>query len=60
MVVFFIDAQHGLFVSTTQTVFTRTLVDVVAPMLSGRNSFSRQTITAVIHRYSRTLIRPSS
>jgi len=26
-------AQHGLFASTTQTVFTRTLVDVVSQMV---------------------------
>ena len=84
-VVFFDVAQHWLFASTTQTVFTRTLVDVVAQMVFfvhsslssaasvlcflsevtkalpvGRNSLSRQTITAVIHSYSRTLIVPAS
>jgi len=84
-VVLFDGAQHGLFASTTQTVFTRTLVDVVSEMVfaghstlssassvlcfllevtkalpAGRNSLSRQTITAVIHRYSRTLIVPAS
>ena len=84
-VVFFDGAQHGLFASTTQTVFTRTLVDVVSQMVfsghstlssassvlcfllevtkalpAGRNSLSRQTLTAVIHRFSRTLIVPPS
>jgi len=84
-IVFFDGAQHGRFASTTQTVFTRTLVDVVSQMVSsghstlssassvlcfllevtkalpaGRNSLSRQTMTAVIHRFSRTLIVPSS
>ena len=84
-VVFFDGAQHGLFASTKQTVFTRKLVDVVAQMVfsghstlssassvpcfllevtkalpAGRNSLSRQTITAVIHRYSHTLIVPAS
>jgi len=84
-VVFFDGAQHGLFASTTQTVFTRTLVDVVSQMVfsghrklssassvicfllevtkalpSGRNILSRQTMTAVIHPFSRTLIVPSS
>ena len=84
-VVFFDGAQHGLFASTTQTVFTRTLVKVVAQMVfsghstlssaarvlclllevtkalpAGRNSLSRQTISAIIHRYSRTLIVPAS
>ena len=83
--VFFDGTQHGLFASTTQTVFTRTLVDVVAQMVfsghstlssassvlcfllettkalpAGRNSLSRQTITAVVHRYSRTVIVPAS
>jgi len=84
-VVFCDGAQHGLFASTTQTVFTRKLVDVVSEMVfsghstlssassvlcfplevtkalpAGRNSLSWQTITAVIHRYSRTLIVPTS
>jgi len=82
---FFDGAHHGLFASTTQTVFTRTLVDVVAQIVfsghstlssapsvlcfllettkalpAGRNSLSRQTITAVVHRYSRTVIVSAS
>jgi len=40
-VVFFDGAQHGLFASTTQTVFTRTLVKVVAQMVfSGHSTLS--------------------
>ena len=83
--VLFDGAQHGLFASTTQTVFTRTLVDVVSQMVftghstlssaagvlcfllettkalpAGRNSLSRQTLTSVVHRFSRTLIVPES
>jgi len=36
------------------------LLEVTKALSAGRNSLSRQTVTAVVHRYSRTLIVPAS
>ena len=48
-------AHEGLFASSSNTVFTRTYLDVMTQMV-----FTRQTLIIAAHRFSRTLILPAS